>query len=449
MPRSNRNTMSGQGSPARAYDVIVIGGGPAGSTTGALLAERGWRVALLEKDRHPRFHIGESLLPRNNPLFERLGVLEEVRAIGIVKAGAEFNSPVHGRSRTFYFANALDASEPTAFQVHRSELDHILIRNAVRKGVAVFEETRATEVDLDADLAAENGTRGVSVRAKGPAGEADWTARFLVDASGRDTLLARRLGVKAPNRRHASAAIYGHYEDADRTTGRDAGNISIYWFDHGWFWFIPLRRGITSIGAVCRPEYLKTRRGSLDAFLDETVALCPPLAARLARARRIAPATATGNYSYQASQAHGRNYIMVGDAFAFVDPVFSSGVYLAMVGAFAAADAVDASLRAPADARRAARAYERRVRQGLGTFSWFIYRMTTPAMRDLLMYPRNVLRVVDGVISFLAGDIYRANGVRWRIRLFQLIYYLKRIATPRRKAPNARDQSPNAGPAAS
>jgi flavin-dependent dehydrogenase len=441
--------MAGQGTPAGTYDVIVVGGGPAGSTTGALLAEKGWKVALFEKERHPRFHIGESLLPRNNPLFARLGVLDEVRAIGVVKAGAEFHSREHGKSETFYFAQALDRSEPTAFQVHRAELDHILIRNAARKGVAVFEETRVEGVDFRSDSAMESGDDRVAVRTVGPAGDAESRARFFVDASGRDTLLASRFGIKAPNRRHASAAIYGHYENASRAGGRDAGNIAIYWFDYGWFWFIPLRHGITSVGAVCWPAYLKQRRGPLDAFLDETIALCPPLAARLAQARRIAPATATGNYSYRAARAHGQDYLMVGDAFAFVDPVFSSGVYLAMDGAFAAADAVDASLRTPADARRAVRAYERRVRRGLGTFSWFIYRITTPAMRDLLMHPRNVLRVVDGVVSFLAGDIYRANGVRWRIRLFQLIYYLRSLAEPARSAAAARRRRANARPAAS
>ncbi|MCL4802183.1 MAG: tryptophan 7-halogenase [Burkholderiales bacterium] len=430
--------MTGQANSARAYDAIVIGGGPAGTTTGALLAERGWRVALLEQDRHPRFHIGESLLPRNNPLFARLGVLDEVRAIGVVKAGAEFHSREHGRSTTFYFADALDASEPTAFQVHRADLDHILIRNAERKGVAVFEETRAVQVDLPE---AAGGT--VTVRTTGPAGEGEWRARFLVDASGRDALLATRLGLKRANRRHASAAIFGHYANAERSTGRDAGNIAIYWFEHGWFWFIPLRNGITSVGAVCWPAYLKTRRGSLDDFLDATIALSPPLAARLAQARRIAPATATGNYSYQAGRAHGPGYLMVGDAFAFVDPVFSSGVYLAMVGAFDAAATVDRSLRAPAAAARASRAYERRARRGLRTFTWFIYRITAPTMRDLLMYPRNVLRVVDGIISFLAGDIYRANGVRWRIRLFQLIYYLKSLGEPRRAARAARRRRAN------
>ncbi|MCZ7566334.1 MAG: tryptophan 7-halogenase [Burkholderiales bacterium] len=435
--------MTGPANSARAYDVIVIGGGPAGTTTGVLLAEKGWRVALLDKDRHPRFHIGESLLPRNNPLFARLGVLDEVRAIGVVKAGAEFHSREHGTAQTFYFAGALDAAEPTAFQVHRAELDQVLLRNAERRGVAVFEETRAVQVDLPS---APGGT--VTVHSTGPEGDLAWRARFLVDATGRDALLATRLGMREANRRHASAAIFGHYENADRTAGRDAGNIAIYWFEHGWFWFIPLSRGITSVGAVCWPAYLKTRRDSLDAFLDATIALCPPLAARLAQARRIAPATATGNYSYQTRRAHGPGYLMVGDAFAFVDPVFSSGVYLAMTGAFEAARTVDRSLRAPAAAARFARAYERRMRRGLRMFTWFIYRMSAPAMRDLLMHPRNVLRVVDGIVSFLAGDIYRANGVRWRIRLFQLIYYAKSLSEPRRSARAALRRRENVHPTA-
>jgi flavin-dependent dehydrogenase len=409
---------------ATRCDVMVIGGGPAGSTIAALLAERGWQVALLEKDRHPRFHIGESLLPHNNPLFERLGVLDEVRRIGVVKNGAQFTSMEHGKAETFYFSRALDKSQPSGFEVHRADLDHILIRNAARRGVDVREETRAEQVDFGAD--------GVTVRARGPAGETAWQARFLVDASGRDTFLASQLQTKRPNRRHASVAIYRHYENAARLPDPDAGNIGIFWFAHGWFWFIPLARGVTSVGAVCWPYYLKERTGSLDEFLDRTIALCPALAARLAHARAVAPASATGNYSYEAKTSVGRRHLLVGDAFAFVDPVFSSGVYLAMAGAFGAAEAVDVALREPARAQGALARYDRDTRRAIGTFKWFIYRITTPAMRDLLMHPRNVLGVVDGLVSFLAGDIYRANGVRPRIRVFQLLYYLFSAAAPRR-----------------
>jgi flavin-dependent dehydrogenase len=426
--------------PERNCDVVVVGGGPAGSTVAALLAEKGWDVAVLEKDRHPRFHIGESLLPQNNKLFERLGVLDEVRCVGLVKNGAEFNSPHHAGAQTFYFADAIDRSAPSAFQVQRADLDHILIRNAARKGAAVFEETKAVEVTLQSGR--------VRVLARNPAGVQRWQARFLVDASGRDTLMANLLRIKRANRRHASAALYAQFEGAQRRTGRDEGNISIYWFGHGWFWFIPLQGGVASVGAVCWPYYLKTRRGSVEQFFDETAALCPQLAERLQGARRITPVTATGNYSYQATRSHGPNCMMIGDAFAFVDPVFSSGVYLAMAGAFAGAEAVDTSLRDPAAAPRALRAYERRVRRGLSLFSWFIYRITTPVMRDLLMRPRDVLGVVRGVISLLAGDIYGSRSVRWRIRLFQLIYYLRSMAAPGESVAAARRRRENIRPVA-
>jgi len=423
----------------RTCDVIVVGGGPAGSTAAALLSERGWKVALLERDRHPRFHIGESLLPHNNRLFERLGVLDEVRRIGLQKNGALFSSPEHAAPRCFYFADAIDASAPSAFQVHRADLDLVLLRNAARKGARVHEETRALEVAF--------GARDVRVRALGPDGEREWQGRFLVDATGRDTLLANLFRTKRANRKHASAALYAHYADVERRSGMDAGNIEIYWFDHGWFWLIPLQRGATSVGAVCWPYYLKRRRGALEEFFDETAALCPALAARLRAARRITPVTATGNYSYQAARSYGPNCLMIGDSFAFVDPVFSSGVYLAMAGAFAGAEAVDACLRDPAAAPRAVRAYERHVRRGLRLFSWFIYRVTTPAMRDLLMQPRDVLGVVRGVVSFLAGDIYGSPRVLWRIRLFQLIYYLRSLATPGQSAAAARRRRENIRPA--
>ena len=153
--------MTDASTPERTCDVIVIGGGPAGSTAAALLAEKGWDVAVLERDRHPRFHIGESLLPHNNKLFERLGVLDEVRRVGLVKNGAEFNSPDHAEPRTFYFADAIDKSVQNAFQVHRADLDLILIRNAVSKGATVFESTEAVEVTLPEG--------GAQVLARGPA----------------------------------------------------------------------------------------------------------------------------------------------------------------------------------------------------------------------------------------------------------------------------------------
>lgn len=407
---------------ADTCEVLVVGGGPAGSTIAALLADRGIDVALIEKDRHPRFHIGESLLPFNLPLFARLGVAAEVERIGLPKWGVDFVSPIHQRTVTFQFADAWDKGLPSSFQVRRSELDHILIRNAVDKGVRVTEGCRVTELDLD---------RGdeVAVTAKDEAGqERHWRARFLVDASGRDTLVANRLGLKDRNRRHASAAVYGHFTGAVRQEGQAEGNISIFWFDHGWIWFIPLSDGTTSVGAVCPPDYLKSRRTDVTTFFQQTIVQAPALAERLKNATLTGPATATGNYSYRARSMAGRNYLMVGDAFAFIDPVFSTGVYLAMNSAFRAADAVVTVLREPRRGSQALASFEAEVTRGIDRFTWFIYRMNRPALRDLFMNPRNILRLQEAVLSMLSGDVFRPSPVHGRLLVFKALYYIKTLA---------------------
>jgi flavin-dependent dehydrogenase len=250
-----------------------------------------------------------------------------------------------------------------------------------------------------------------------------WEAGFLVDASGRDTFLSGKNGWKKRNPRHASAAIFGHFKGVQRRPGADQGNISIYWFDHGWIWMIPLQNDVMSIGAVCRPEYLKTRQGSLDEFLLQTLKSVAEVRVRLDGAEAIVPAQATGNYSYLSERVYGPGYLLIGDAYAFIDPVFSSGVYLAMNGAERAVGVAEAWLSGDRRAfARAARKYEADTRKGLGAFSWFIYRFTTPAMRFLMSNPRNTLQVVQGVISMLAGDVFDNRKVRLRLWVFRFMY---------------------------
>jgi flavin-dependent dehydrogenase len=405
-------------------DVLVIGGGPAGSTIAALLAQQGRDVHVLEKSQHPRFHIGESLLPLNLQLFERLGVAEEVAAIGMPKYGVEFVSPWHAKPAMLDFGDAWDKAYPSAYQVRRSEFDDILFRNAVRRGAKATQNCRVTQVDFLPE--------GANVTARVESGEArTWHAKFVVDASGRDTFLASRFGSKQRDRKHNSAAIFGHFSGVARLPGKLEGNISIFWFDHGWFWVIPLTDGATSIGAVCWPYYMKTRKTEPRQFLLDTIALCPALAERLRDATLISPVTATGNYSYSAARPAGANYIMLGDAFAFIDPIFSSGVFLAMHSAFVGADTVATCLDHPERARGALKAYDASVHRGTASFSWFIHRATSPVLRHLFMNASNRFRLQEALLSILAGDIFRGTPVGYRLFLFKILYYTFSVFSPK------------------
>ncbi|MEO7853509.1 MAG: NAD(P)/FAD-dependent oxidoreductase [Rubrivivax sp.] len=407
-------------------DVVVIGGGPAGSTIAALLARQGRRVVMLEKAHHPRFHIGESLLPANGPLFDRLGVRSEVEAMGMSKVGVEFISPDFAHHSFVEFADAWDKSMPGAWQVRRSEFDAMLFRHAQTCGALTTEGCQVRGVQFDAE--------GVRVTAQSDDGSsASWRTRYVVDASGRDTLLANQLRSKQRNVKHNSAALFAHFRGAQRLAGRLEGNISIFWFEHGWFWFIPLADGHTSVGAVCWPIYLKTRDAPLEAFLLQTISLCPTLAERL-RDAEVVPGSvhATGNYSYASDHASGERYVMLGDAYAFVDPVFSTGVYLAMVSAFEAAELVATSLDRPAKAAAARQRFETLMKRGPREFSWFIYRMTNPAMRSMFMHPRNIWRVKEALMSLLAGDIYADTPIWTRLSLFKWIYRVQALLSSRR-----------------
>jgi flavin-dependent dehydrogenase len=401
--------------PALDSDCLVIGGGPAGSTAAATLALHGHRVVLLERDRHPRFHIGESLLPANIPILQRLGVLDRIEAIGVRKLGADF--PSADDYGHFAFARALAPISDHAFQVRRSEFDEILFRRAAELGVDAREGTEVVEVKTSA-----NGTQHVRIRDAD--GEHELRVRYVIDASGRDTLLGRQLKLKRAHRRHRSAALFGHFHGVERRPGEAAGNITIYRLARGWMWMIPLRDDVMSVGAVCDPEHFRTRKGDLDQFLLETVHAHPRAKHRMAMATAVTPAEATGNYSYACDRIAGPGWVMAGDAYAFVDPIFSTGVFLAMHGGERAAALVDAVLRNPAREAALQRDYGRRTDAGLKTFTWFIERFTTPTMRDLFARPRNAWLVEQAVISLLAGDVFDNPRVAPRLRLFRAAYAL-------------------------
>jgi flavin-dependent dehydrogenase len=400
-------------------DVAVIGGGPSGSTAAALLARRGYRVIALEKARHPRFHIGESLLPMNLPIFERLGVLDKVRALGVFKPGADFEADNARGYNTYAFARAIGASPPHAFQVWRQDFDKMLYDHArecgadAREGHEVVKSEQRGPRDTLLDVNTDDG-RSYRIQ-----------ARYVVDASGRDAFLSAKRKLRRKNDQHQSAAIFGHFRGAERRAGADAGNISIYSFEHGWMWMIPLPDGVMSVGAVCRPDYLKQRKGRTVEFLQATLQRSPALWRRLQHAMLIGnEVRVTGNYSYDSTQMGGAGWVLVGDAFAFLDPVFSSGVYLAMSGAEQAAAVVDTALREPRREAALLRKLEKRQRAGMKRFSFFIYRFNGPVMQQMFRQPRNAWQLEQGVISMLAGDLFDAPKVLWRLQLFKAVYAL-------------------------
>ena len=409
------------GPDATATDVLVIGGGPAGSTVATLLARRGWQVTLLEKARHPRFHVGESLLPMNMPILERLGVLEQVRAIGVLKLGADFPTG-EGEYNTFAFRRALGAGHDYAFHVKREEFDQLLFEHARSEGVDARDQVRVERVDFAAD-------GGLLVHACTADAEACFRPRYVIDASGRDALLGSQLKLRRRNPRHQSAAVFSHFRGVTRRPGDDAGNVSIFRHEHGWLWMIPLRDDVTSVGAVCTPAYLKTRQGDSAEFLMRTLDSVPDARLRMREATRDAPVHVTGNYAYECTRMSGPGWLMLGDAYAFVDPMFSSGVFLAMNSAELGADAVDAALREPARERALLRRLERRLNRGLEEFRWFIYRFTSPTMQALFARPRNHLQIEQAVISMLAGDVFDSAAVRWRLRAFRVLYALRALRT--------------------
>lgn len=408
------------GTRTRTFDAVVIGGGPGGAATATLLAQAGLSVAIVEKDRHPRFHVGESLLPHTLLELARLGVLERVKAIGVKKPGAEFVSGCGGRTVEYRFARSRSAGPGHAYQVERAVFDKILFDRAAEVGAVAFEETTATVVSAD--------ETGCVVDLSDPDGLAHRIeGGILIDSTGRSTVLASMNREKRPDPRNTSAAIFGHWRGVPREEGDRGGNIRIHLTDPGWVWQIPLQEGVTSVGFVAPGAYIAARDCGIEEFFRAHCARHPALAQTLEGAEPIRRLGATGNFSYKAQRAYGPGHLKVGDAFGFIDPVFSTGVQLAVQGAVDAADCVLEMRRRPAARARLMAAYERKIRRRMEFVSWFIYRIHDPALRQMLMNPRNVMGVEPAVISLLAGDLTPGPSVAWRLRLFRALRHVVRL----------------------
>ena len=392
------------------YDVAVGGGGPAGSTAAMLLARAGLEVACFERERFPRFHIGESLLPASVPLFDRLGLTPRIKAAGFLrKHGAAFIDDVERRQVVFNFRRAPTWADH-AYNVPRADFDRLLLDHAAKEGAAVFE---GAEVDT---LAVEAERVRLGVRTDDGA-RYPVEAAFLVDASGRDAVLASRLGRREAMPSLGKVALFAHYRGAERWPGRTEGHIRIYLFEHGWFWWIPFAGDLTSIGYVLHQRVVKARPGPLERLFAEMVAACPSVSAGLGSATRVTEVSSAANFSYRTAPAVGDRFVAVGDAVTFVDPIFSTGVYIAMQSAELASGVIAEGFRRGRFRASAFGPYRRRIDRGAGLFFRFIDRYYEPAFLDVLLSPSPPPTLRDAVTTVLAGGAFLRRPLWLRARL--------------------------------
>ena len=327
---------------SQSHTIIVIGGGPAGAAAATLLARQGFHVTLFERETFPREHVGESLLPASIPILETLGVIDQIEAAGFTpKFGATMIWGKNPQPWSWHFAET-NATYPHAYQVWRPTFDHILLRNAANHGVNVHEACRVTHVSFNS-----NDTATVTIES--PSGTQLHHAHWIVDASGQNGVLARQLDLRTHDQFFRNLAVYSYFSGAKRLPHPDDGNIFIEAFEHGWSWAIPLPDDIMSVGIVVDAQWGgdQLRTTNTDQFLHHQLAQTRQTAAMLADAKRLQPPRVIRDWSYTAQRLVGDRFILVGDAACFIDPLFSSGVHLALSSAVLASAYVTSALRNP------------------------------------------------------------------------------------------------------
>ena len=400
---------------AEFFDILIVGGGPAGSTAGTLLAKQGWNVAIFEKETFPRFKIGESLLPGSLCTFERMGVKEKLdQADFVVKYGGKIVSGCGTRSNRFLFKDVFRCKYPTAYQVERSTFDKILLDHAAESGCKVFQRTAVSGVAFDPD--------GVTLKA----GTNRYRARYIIDCSDRNGLINSRYKLRRNYPELRKFSLFAHYEDVDREPGIDGTLTRMVRCKDKWIWTIPITSTKTSIGVVMNADAFKRLKLKPDEAYTRILEENPQIMCQLSRARRVTEVHAAGDFSYRSKRFTGDRWILAGDAAGFIDPVWSSGVFIAVLSGERAADILDRTLRQPQ--RRAAEfaRYERHVGRVLDLYLKFVNAWYTQEFAEVFFNPREFFQLVPAVNSVLAGSEKCSPEVRWRLWIFDFLVFLQK-----------------------
>ena len=324
------------------YDCIIVGGGPAGSSAATIVSQAGFDTLLLEREAMPRYHIGESLMPEAFWCFERLGVLDQMRNSDYVrKVSVQFVSSTGKESQPFFFKQHDPRECSSTWQVERAEFDHMLFKNAAANGASCVDQARVMDVLMDGDRAV-----GVTVQTSDGTSK-EVRAKVVVDATGLQAVIANRMGLRRDEEDLKKIAIWSYFENAEREPGEHGGATIILHTEKkdSWFWFIPLRNGITSVGVVGDRSYMLEDRDSPEQTFADELALCPAMQRRLALSTNIEKYRVAREFSYTTTQQSGDGWVLVGDAMGFIDPIYSSGVYFALQSGIMAADVVVTGLR--------------------------------------------------------------------------------------------------------
>ncbi len=410
------------------YDVAIIGGGPAGSTAATLLARAGRRVLVIERDKFPRFHIGESLLPFSMQAFKRLGLTEKFARAGFMeKFGGEMYGACSDEGVKFYFEDGFRSQTDRSYQVTRAEFDQLLLDHARENGAEVREETSVERVSFSADGAILN----ISGKGSPPA---EIQARYVIDASGRNSLLGNHFKLKKNYTHLQKISIFAHYDGAPREAGRDGTLTRMVRGIDRWFWVIPLTAERTSIGVVLDAAVFRKSKLSAEEFLESALAEQPLIAGRMAMADRVSAVHVAADFSYRSTKLTGDRWMLVGDAAGFIDPVFSSGVFLAVLGGEQAADALNVVLDRPRKARRLFAQYGRTINRAMDVYLRFVNAWYTKEFIEVFLHPQDLLQIPPAVNAVLGGNIGKSFPIRWRMEVFYALVWLQKYVPlcPRR-----------------
>jgi flavin-dependent dehydrogenase len=405
-----------------SYDVIIIGGGPGGSTAGSALAQAGKKVLIIERERFPRFHIGESLIPFANEELRKIGAWDKLQTSNFMpKLGAEFAMGDSSVTTRLLFSQFLPAPYAQTFQVERARFDHVLLDHAAESGCEVWQETRVESVAISDERSSVVCTRG---------GERlELSARWILDASGRDSVLGKQLNLpKCDLGLSKKFATFAHFHGVRRNDPPADGHITVVRLGSGWFWIIPLDAEKTSVGLVQTLDHFRSTNLKPEECFEKVVASTPELQRRLGSATRVSDYSFAGDFTFRLERNAGPRWMLVGDAAGFIDPIFSSGVMLAIKsGYLAAQQVVKADLAGKPLSAADQRRYTREVGKMCKVFLNMIKMFYSDNGFEVFMSPEPDPRIKSAVNNLVAGRTDLTWGLRVRVWAFYAICALQKF----------------------